>query len=321
MVLKGKKAMYFTIMTIVFLVIFLFFFLKPSYQELSSAMPTVEMRVTGVNNFIKSVERDIERGLYISSFRALLSLESYLIQKGQFLTDADKSFKEALLNGTINGENATLMQSSKLGDWVNSMEKEGEKLNLHLNISIKNIDLYQKDPWHVAVGVNFSLFVNDATGIASWYRLGYKETSIDIVGFEDPLYIVNGLGRMTNAINKTIFENNYTYKINTTWNVTNLLKHIENSLYTSHTDAPSFLMRFENNIAPSQYGIESLVNIKKLSEQDLEVDPTSSIVDYHYWSGAGNGNYRINFTPAWVKIDSAHRVKYNVTAVSYPIIG
>ena len=143
-------------------------------------------------------------------------------------------------------------------------------------------------------------------------------TSISIVEFEDPLYIVYSFGRTTNVINITKFEGNYSYKINETWNVSNLLAHSENSLYTANSDAPSFLMRFEDDLGSSPYGIESLVNLKKLSDYGLEIDYESSIVDYHYWDGDNNGDYRINFTPSWFKLDAGHLAKYNVTGISYP---
>jgi len=120
---------------------------------------------------------------------------------------------------------------------------------------------------------------------------------------------------LNNIINKTIYDGNYTFKINDTWNVTNLLKHIENSLYTENSNAPSFLSRFEYDLSPSPYGIESMVNLKKF--QGLGINEDSSIIDYHYFPDDGNGDYRINVTPSWVKIDDEHRIRYNATGVSY----
>ena len=44
-------------------------------------MSVVETRVFTVNDFIKDIEIDIKRGLYISSFRSLLAIEKYIITK------------------------------------------------------------------------------------------------------------------------------------------------------------------------------------------------------------------------------------------------
>jgi len=319
--MKSKKGMYFTILTIAFLTIFLFIFVAHNYHRLSDDMLAIEMRVDATNDFIKNLNRDVERGLYISSYRAILSLEGYIISKGKFLNDSELCLKEAMINGTLFGENLSLMKddATTLPDWINNIKRESRRLNINTEITVGNITVYQKDPWKITVGANYTLFVNDSAGLASWKRQEYTETDISIEGFEDPLYIVFGLGRITNVINRTDFENNYTFKVDETWNMTHLLAHIENSLYAANPNAPSFLARFEYNLSPSEYGIESFVDLSKLSSQSLDINDGASIIDYHYFPDDGNGDYRINFTPQWVKIDNEHRARYNVTSVSYPI--
>ncbi len=317
--MKSRKGMYFTLMTIAFLTIFIFIFMIPSYRRLGEKMTTIEMRVDSMNDFIKDLERDTERGLYISSFRALLSLEEYMIIRGEFIKDTQKSFKEALLNGTINNTNTTLMKLSTFPLWIEKIKEESQAFNIQTNITLHNIALYQNDPWYVSVSANITLFIKDTTDIASWNINEIINTSISIIAFEDPLYIINSYGRTTNIINITSFEGNFTYKVGDVWNIDNLLSHTYNSYYASNPNAPSFLMRLENNIAPSPYGIESLVNIKRLAELGLEICSTCSIVDYYYWDQVGNGNYRINFTPSWFKLDYSHLEKYNVTELSCEI--
>ena len=135
---------------------------------------------------------------------------------------------------TINKINVSLMAVTTFPYWIEQVRGEASKLNIEVNISVNEINLYQNDPWKVNVGANLSFFVKDITDIASWDREEYIETSIDIISFEDPLYIVNSLGRTSNIITNTIYEENYTYKINGTWNVTNLITHLENSYYAAN---------------------------------------------------------------------------------------
>lgn len=281
-------------------------------------MMVIEMRVDSMNDFVKDLERDMERGLYISSYRSLLSLGEYIIINGEFLNDTETSFKEALLNGTVRGKNASLMVSSTLSEWMEKIELEAQKFNIDANISFSNITIYQDSPWNVKVSADIEFEVKDTTDIASWNRRKKTETSISILEFEDPLYIVNTFGRTTNVLNQTNFEGNFTFKVNNaTWNVSNLLTHVENGYYTSSPDAPSFLMRFENDLSSSPYGVESLVNIKKMEDYGLVINEESSIVDHLYWEANSDGDYRINFTPSWFKLDADHLERYNVTEVSY----
>jgi len=305
-------------MTLAVLSIFIFVFMMPGYKRLGESMTVVEMRVTSMNDFIKDLERDTERGLYISSFRAILSLEEYMIIHGEFLTDVQKNFKEALLNGTINSTNTTLMRLSTFPLWIEKIREESQEFNIETNITLHNIALYQNDPWLVGVSANLSFFIRDTTEIASWNMNKIINTSISIISFEDPLYIINSQGRTTNPINVTPFDNNFTYKSGT-WNVNNLLSHTDNSYYVSNPSAPSFLMRLENDLGPSPQGIESLVSLTRLSELGLDLCSTCSIVDYHYWDETSNGDYRINLTPNWFKLDLNHLARYNVTNLNCEI--
>lgn len=315
----GKKGMYFTLMTIAFLIIFTFFSKVPSYKRFGERMSSIEMRIDSMNDFIKDLERDTSRGLYISSFRALMSLDGYIIQHGEFLQDFDTSFKEAILNGTVNNTNSTLMLFSTFPNWIENIRSNAIKFNIDANITLHDIYVFQNDPWHVTVSANLTFLVRDVTKIASWDINETINASISIIGFEDPLYIVYSYGRTTNIFNITPFDGNYAYNVNGTWNVSHLLSHTKHSYYTSHPDAPNFIMRFENNLGSSPYGIESLVDLNKLSGLGLDINSESSIVDYHYWDEAGNGNYRINFTPSWFKLDYNHLAKYNVTKISCEI--
>lgn len=288
----------------------------PGYKRLGQKMTSIEMRVYSINDFIKDLERDTSRGLYISSFRALLALEGQIIQNGEFLKDFKTSFKEAVLNGTVNNKNSTLMLFSTFPNWIENIQNKASKFNIDANVTLHDIDIFQNAPWDIIVTANMTFVIKDTTGIASWNINETINTSISIIGFEDPLYIVYSYGRTTNLINITPFENNYTYKIGEEWKINNFLTHTQNSYYTYNPNAPSFLMRLENNLDPSPYGIESLVNVKKLSDLGLEINTGSSIVDYYYWDESP-GPYRINFTPNWYRIDNAHRARYNVTALSY----
>jgi hypothetical protein len=321
----STKGMYFSLLTILFLVIFLFFFSVHIYRKNTDKMFAIESRITSMDSFLNDVNRDLERGLYISSFRAILSMQEYMTLYGVFFHDIQSDFFEAITNGTINGTHVSMMdsalESAKITDWIDNINEQAEQLNLVLNISIKNFSLYQNDPWHITVGINATLQLSDSAGLATWNKQLYIETVLGIEGFEDPLYIVHGLGRFSNAINITRFDNNYSYYNGSVWNISNLITHFEGSLYAAHSDAPSFLMRFENNLSTSPQGIESIINLQELasrfSPEEMTIYYDKCIIDYIYWSEENPPIYRINNTPSWYKIDNDHRAKYNVTSISY----
>ncbi|MBS3142053.1 hypothetical protein J4464_01560 [Candidatus Woesearchaeota archaeon] len=314
----NRKAMFFTLLTIAILGIFIFAFSYQEYQRLSNRALTVEARVTSLNDFLSDVRRDIGRGLYISGFRSVLALSEYMINQGTYVDDVQSRFREAMINGTINGSTYTVLQGSTFKDWAQRIQFEGDKVRIDVNITLNTLDVVQDDPWNVLVRANVTMIVKDSAQTATFTTTEFVTAKVGIVGFEDPLYIVNGQGRLTNVINTSIFYGNFTQKINGTWYVSNLLNHTASGYYVADEDAPSFLMRFENDLESSPYGIESLVDLAKFEAQGIQTYE-NSIVDHKYFANSSGTLYRINFTPSWFVIDQAHLAQYNVTGVSYGV--
>lgn len=307
----NKKSMFFTLTTLVLITILLFYPYRNTYvfQRTYEA----EKRIYALNNYIKNLERDIERGLYISSFRALYALTEEIASSGEFLNNTESDFYSAVMNGTINNKPFFILQDSTLQAWIAKVESEGNKLHINTRIEVNGIRLYQKNPWLVTFGANITLNISDNAETASWLRTTYVETNINITGFEDPLYIVNGLGRLTNPINQSPYDGNFIDGIN----VSNLMNHVGNSYYIAHNLSPDFLMRFEGNLSNSSYGIESMVNLPKFTAQGIPVTQRS-IVDSVYWSEDNPTIYRINNTPSWFRVDVEHLNRYGLTGAILP---
>jgi len=64
----------------------------------------------------------------------------------------------------------------------------------------------QDDPWNVLVRANVTMIVKDSAQTATFTTTEFVTAKVSIVGFEDPLYVVNTYGRLTNAINITHYE-------------------------------------------------------------------------------------------------------------------
>lgn len=297
--------------------VFVFIILLPTHRDLSDRMLRVESRISSMNDFVKGLERDAERGLYIASYRGILALDAEVIETGIFFANATQSFEEVVINGTINGNIAPLLNASTFTLWTQKIAAEAQNFNLVAQIGVNSVKVSQIEIWRVLVVANVTFVVEDLGNTARWNRTVQINSSIPIFEFEDPLYIVGSLGRTTNSFNSTPFKRNYTFLEGAGWNVTNLEAQAAEGFYVPHTDAPSFLMRFENDLTASPFGIESLVDLNKLSSLGLAIDPTSSIVDYLYWNATGTGDYRVNFTANWFRLDDDHRAFYNVTEISY----
>ncbi|MBI5397957.1 hypothetical protein HZB03_00705 [Candidatus Woesearchaeota archaeon] len=266
----SKKGVFFTIIAVLIVGFFLVSFgLFASYRDLLRAS-VVETRVFTMNNFIKNVDEDMGRGLYISGFRALLSLVNDVVTTGVFVSNLSTQFSEVIYNGTINGTAQTLMENNTLLYWVQKIQQESANINLNTTIRIGSVLVDQTDPWMVLLTMDANVSIADKDGAASWNVSRTVQASIPIEGFEDPFYAVKTGG----LLSRKIFRTNLT-----SWNVAYLRIHLRNETYLNNSNAPNFLQRLQGSTAASNSGIETLIDTNDLIQVGIVVLNKTS-VDY-----------------------------------------
>jgi len=313
LIFKNKRGIFFTLLVIYLLSLFLvsytaYVFIKDR-QEVSS-------RIKSLNNFVFSLEQDIQRQIYISTYRSILGLGNYITSEGEFLEDGTSgdAIKDALVSGNDpGGGSISLMDEFRLQDWETRITDFGDKMNLDITYVVGDVLVQQISPWEIEVNVGVDMNINDKSGLVSWNREDYVISSdVGIIGFEDPLYMIDiAEGKIPLKINKSIYEDNFVVGSD----VTNLLAHVENSNYIASTSGVSFLERLEGKttpgVVPNPYGIESLVYRPALSDQGV-FTKDKTVVDYIYASTDNPTACNINGMPAWFKLDVAHHVTYQV---------
>lgn len=302
----NKRGIFFTLAAVtmvLFLILSLPMFLT---QERSQKTPVLS-RIRAMNNFVKDVEKDLDRELRISGFRALLGMQEYVASNGNFLNNSREALKSALANGTIETEPLSIMQDSSLEDWAQKVRTQAANINVDLNVTLNSLEVYHTSPWSIEVRANVSFSVVDNANVASWRFSQINVVEVSILGMEDPLYTVATYNRVVHVINITPYEGNYVSGTDTT----NLMDHTTKGFYANST-GPSFLMRFEGNLSNSTFGIESLVNVPYLETQGIPVKQ-KSVVDYIYFSNESPAYHRINNTPDWFYLDDAHLEKYQIS--------
>lgn len=311
-----KKGLFFTV-TAVVLLLALSVMIYFQTRYVSSDDTVTDARISSMNDFAENIEDDLQRGLYISSFRAVLSMESYVSEGGVFLNSSSSAFDEAFLNGTINSEQMPLMQDSTLNDWSSRIKSQALQLGIIANISVDGVGIVQYDSWTLLVTSNITINITDTLYTASWILNESPSSFISVVGFEDPVFSVNTQNKVVRVINSTQFEGIYTSGNDTA----NLVKHIDAHYYTNST-GPSFLMRLEGNLSNSSFGIESFVNVPELQINGVP-QYQRSMVDYVYFGNLStDGLYSVNGTyESWFILDKSHLAKYQVTASSEPWTG
>lgn len=309
----GKRSALFTLTAII--MVSLLFVAATSYNnhQMQEKSFVISKRVQTVDYFVDDLERDIKRGMHISTYRALLALQQHATSTGEYVQDRDKAFNELIVNGTYNGTYMSVMNNSELSQWFEKINSEADKISINVDHDINNISVYHVSPWEIKIQLNLTLNVSDQHGTAYWLRKNPLETNLSITSFEDPLYNVQTNGSVVNVIRPT----NVTGFIEGE-NASGLLEHIDNNYYVESNSSPSFLMRYSGNLNSSEYGIESIVDLRDFEDMDIDTRDKSCI-DYIYFSSEGPPAWNINNTYDWLKIDnqSEHLQDYEVQNLTY----
>lgn len=305
-------------LTAIILLSFLMYALSTSttytYQQ---EMFVAKNRIQAMNTLLEDLERDMQRAVYITGFRALLAMQQDIVAEGEFFVDSSETLIEAFLNGTIHGVETELMTDSTFPDWTAKMQQEAEKGRLDLQFEILDMTVSQVEPWNVRVEVISRIMLTDNLGTAKWDTVKTVAGDVSIIGLEDPLYLVNSEARVTNTFRQSPYEGDFTSGADTT----NLKAHIDASYYIASASAPNYLMRLEGNLSDSPHGIESLVNLLKFHAQGLDTYDRSA-VDYIYFDtiDLSEDTFKIQDTyVSWFRLDntSNHLETYQVTDLAF----
>ena len=317
---NSKKGIFFTFAAIGLSIIIILSFNTYNAYRAKDRIWLVETRVNTMNDFVKDMQEDLENVVFIAGFRGILSLEDYMMKYDRFMGQEDSpnlaaGFKSLFLNGTIitgiKTETMSFMDNNTFLNWTRRMKIEANKTGVILDFTINDVTISHSEPWMVDVKVNLDIYVQDKKNTASW-KIDNKDYTkkINISAFADPLYLVNNNGLVNNTMLATT--------VDPSASSSNLNTHLISSYYIQHSDAPSYLMRFENNLGSSSNGVESLVNSQERINAGLGALGRSA-VDYIYFGTQVVTDCEVK-TPSysWFKLDNSHLSFYNAQCKGGP---
>ncbi len=298
--MMNKRGQLFTILAILLIGLMFLSFEIFSYIHERGAVKT---RVSTMDSFLHSIEKNLERQMYISGYRIIFLAENETFVTASYI-DVDAFFNEAFFNGTVNNEVTDILLGATQDDILDSLNEKARKINVNITMQNISIDVSQTDPWHVKFTLSSYFIMKDRENLARWERQQNISGFIPIENFEDPLYIWgSGVLGISQIITPTIYEGNYT--------ISNLNDHLDQGYYAANPDAPSFLGRLRGDLSPDENGIESFVNKDKFLAQGLPNYEKSS-VDYIYFSSDNPSYESVAGMPPWFRIDVDHKPKYGL---------
>jgi hypothetical protein len=266
----------------------------------------IKTRVSTMDSFLHSIEKNLERQLYIAGFRAIFLAESEITSTGRYISNITEFFEEAFYNGTVNGVPSNITAGATYEDMIISVNDKGAKINVEISMTNTSIDFRHNDPWNIRFTMVSDFTMQDKQGLAKWEKRQNISVLLPIEGFEDPMFIKEARALVSRKINRTIYEGNYTP-------ITNLRDHVEKEYYAANPNAPSFLNKLEGDIMNSDVnGIESFVYIPNLPLDLQNIGETC--IDYLYFDSNVDTGSSVAGMQSWFRIDNIdnHTIKYQI---------
>ncbi|MCX6742300.1 MAG: hypothetical protein NTX24_03975 [Candidatus Pacearchaeota archaeon] len=311
---KNKKAFYFTL--IVMFCIILLLLLSFQYRK-DMTSEGEKARIITANNFVKSIERDASRAVYISGYRTMLAISAYLTTthnntKPEPIDGQDGRptvqmvFADALFNSSLNyslnyPEAEDFLRGATISNWTGEVNALAVAVNL--NTTFDAIDpgefvVNQTDPWYISLSFPVRYNLTDTISGVSWHRDIKITALIPIVNFEDPLYVLEFGPNCGNRISSNVYTPILRGGFSDPCNLTNITAFFATggtagSMYIPSLRAPSYLMRLAGNYTADPYGqgIESLIDTSKLSNCIDNPNLEYSVVDFEFVNEIfGEGN-------------------------------
>lgn len=279
-----KRAVLFTLVSVLFAALFLSIFNYENNSGLSQQTTAVNIRVKVLDDYVKSFQKYSEQSLEIATFNTLDSMYELMILRGSAYsnsTDFNKTFKNCITCAYADCVTKTTpcprIQNKTLTALINNITSIAyNRLNIKTSYSISSIDVYQEYPFDVEVEMVLVFSVQDVLErqYALWNVTKRFHQSVPITRLNDPLVGIHlGASRLINRYDGDCAFNE------TCWNLATAKAFYDSQQYRYHVNGTNYLQRFWNGTERSVCcGIESFIPNNLSSAQ-------KSHVDNYYWTG------------------------------------
>lgn len=314
---KNKKGVFFLMLALIIISLFI---LSISFLSTLAIRESVQKRVETLSEFVRGVEDDLPRQLFIFGYNSIAVIQLSVIPEG-YLGEGNLQVmtEEAFFSGTVQGQSHALLDGARYDTLESLLKERASKIGATIDIYNPSINVTQEDPWNLKYTFKADIEVKDTNNLANWNKTLETTTLILISNFTDPIYDQGSRALGLGPLDKDIMIN----PEESFGTLASLQTQLEQGLYRNYSsgNAPSFIDRLEGNIGgtrPSprypQYGIESFVHL----ENDLGGGPLPerSVVDYIYFNGQSHTRCQVGSgtLPSWFRLDNPeHTNLYDVT--------
>jgi hypothetical protein len=218
-----RGFLYSGILVIVVFILFSIMALQKETLSQERESFSLKQEIEGMDSSYRSIERSLHILSDVSMKRAIISSQNSVLNQDSYFAGGKKApdvLKQLMWNGTIPSnqtaiafmENNTLEYNIGLLEGYYNSGPKGYSISIYINYSNSTLGIYD----------SFTLFFNTTAevniskpGAANLSRKLNIFEKVSLVGFEDPLYLINVTGgKESRTINRSRFLNNFTQRMN-----------------------------------------------------------------------------------------------------------
>ncbi len=196
---NSRKGFVYTLFVISFLSsLMLFLSMQNSADDMSELAEKI--RADEVVSFVRAVSDDVNRGAFISSKRALLSLDNSILEgNGTFPPEANLSVAELIINGTFNNGHSEIMENSTLVNWTDALKAISAEQRMNAVFFIESTGIFPASAFEVAFKNNISAYIYDPFTKIAYNKTIQSLQNVPIDQLEDPYIAIRSLGTVSNT--------------------------------------------------------------------------------------------------------------------------
>jgi hypothetical protein len=206
--ISKKQGIMYSLVMFMLLSVVLTLISTGSYFILSDDEFTNRKLITDqLSRFENNVRGDISKAIDVSARRAMVASINYILTTGDTLDDSVVRIKELMQNGTLFGNPQELMVDNTLSDWLDKMMEQGEHSGFEVVMDYTNFDVELVDSFTVQFNISVLLNTSDIFNTMNLTETIQKSVDVSIERFEDPVFPLNSIGRITRVIYRAPFSN------------------------------------------------------------------------------------------------------------------
>ncbi|MBI5177003.1 hypothetical protein HY995_02865 [Candidatus Micrarchaeota archaeon] len=295
--------------------IFLYLMSSSALSAQKNAQVVARVRGNELASFGDSLSQDVPRVLEIAGKRAVVAAGNYIYASGSPLQDAHANLSELATNGSLSSVNQSVMAGSSINEWAASVSRIGANRGLNVSINATRLDVTPSSAFELNLTSTLEVNITDVKEPVNISRTYVSSRIISVLGFEDPLYALHGLGFVHRVFARP--------SITPVWGNAALDAAFAQGGYLNTSLGPSVLDRFEGRLSLSdryasmagdQIGLESLVNSTEFSLRGLNFTANQSVADWQFFNATAIHGYAVTGSAyPNQRLDRMHNDTYGVT--------